>query len=478
MSRRLAFLTALGLGSAALAADPITLQTLTPTSGTGAELLLDGNPATGWSPEGDPAEEGVLLRFEKPVSLDGVVLRTCTGTPELTASLYLNGAEEASASSQKIGAEEKALKFNKRELRSIFVRVRLASGAKACLGEIVLLQGGKPQPVKAPRMVSGRVEASSVLTPADAYHPGFLFDSRLDFGWAEGSKGPGTGESFTLTLDAPVEITALELWNGYQRSDDHFQKNARAKKLAVSADGGAPVSLDVKDASGVQTLKLPAPMKGRVWKVSVEQVYPGKRYPDMVLSELRLVDAQGPLGVRTPDGDERKHALEAGLKGSPLAKVANQRWLGRCAPSDAEARSDRQLKLRTNNTFVFYDNSGDEASSMSEVLDGAWVVKNASGPWATVELFGRRHRSETNWDPYADTATKDTVRIAGGKLEVARVADLGRQEFEKLVAEWSKGTQSAKVECVGKEGNSYEDLVKSNAFVVRGTAVTDLFASE
>jgi hypothetical protein len=475
MSRRLAFLTALGLGGAALAADPLTLQTLTPTSGSGAELLLDGDPSTGWLPEGDPAEEGVLLRFEKPVSLDGVALRTCKGAPELTAALYLNGASDNSE--QKLGAEEKVLSFGKRELRSLFIRVQSASAGKACLGEVKLLQGGKALAVKAPRTVAGRIEASSVLAPADAYHPGFLFDGRLDFGWAEGSKGPGTGESFTLTLDAPVELTALELWNGYQRSNDHFQKNARAKTLAVSVDGGAPVSLDLKDASGVQTLKLPAPMKGRVWKLAVEQVYPGKRYPDMVLSELRLVDAQGPVGVRTPDGEERKRALEAGLAGSPLGKVANQRWLGRCTEQDM-GESNRQLKLRGNNTFVFYDDTGDEESRVSEVLDGAWVVKSASGPWASVELFGRRHRSETNWDPYADTTTKDSVRIAGGKLEVARVADLGKKEFEKLVAEWSKGTQSAKVGCVGSEGNSYEDLVKADAFVVRGTAVTDLFARE
>ncbi|QRO02099.1 hypothetical protein JRI60_25355 [Archangium violaceum] len=475
MSRRLAFLATLGLGSAALAANPITLQTLTPTSGTGAELLLDGNPATGWSPEGDPSEEGVLLRFEKPVPLDGVVLRTCTGAPELEAALYLNGAE--AMSDEKVGAEEKTLKFARKELRSLFVRLHSTGDAKACLGEVKLLQGGKPLAVNAPRTVAGRLEASSVLSPADAYHPGFLFDGRLDFGWAEGSKGPGTGESFTLTLEAPVEVVALELWNGYQRSADHFQKNARAKTVALSVDGGAPVSLAVKDANGVQTLKLPAPMKGRVWKLAVEEVYPGKRYPDMVLSELRLVDAQGPLGVRTADAAERQRTLEAGLTGSPLEKVINHRWSGRCITNN-DINDPRRFKLRTNNTFVYYDNNAAEETSVSEVLDGAWVVKNASGPWASVELFGRRHRSETNWDPYADSTTKDTVRIAGGKLEVARVADLGRQEFEKLVAQWSKGTQADKVRCVGEQGNTYDDLVKADAFVVRGTAVTDLFSAE
>jgi hypothetical protein len=90
---------------------------------------------------------------------------------------------------------------------------------------------------------------------------------------------------------------------------------------------------------------------------------------------------------------------------------------------------------------------------VTEVLDGTWVVKGASGLWAAVELFGRRHKSETNWEPYADTAKKDMVRIVDGKLEVVRVTDLGQQGFAKLVAEWSKGTQSFKVSCVDQEGS-------------------------
>ena len=39
-----------------------------------------------------------------------------------------------------------------------------------------------------------------MLAPSDAYHPGYLFDGRLDFGWVEGVKGPGIGEPTVLTL--------------------------------------------------------------------------------------------------------------------------------------------------------------------------------------------------------------------------------------------------------------------------------------
>jgi hypothetical protein len=30
-----------------------------------------------------------------------------------------------------------------------------------------------------------------------------------------------------------------------------------------------------------------------------------------------------------------------------------------------------------------------------ETVEGAWVVKKVEAPWATVELFGRRHRFDT-----------------------------------------------------------------------------------
>ncbi len=233
MSPRLALLAAALLWSPALAAEPPpALQALTPTSGTGAELLLDGNPATGWRPGGSPAEEGVLLRLEHPTPLEGVSLRACAGAPAVKVAVYLDTAPHGELA---VTAEQDAaLKFERHPVRSVYLRLPEEAPAGTCLAEARLLQAGGPLALQAPRMVKGRIQASSVLAPADAYHPGYLFDGRPDFGWVEGAKGTGAGESLTLTLDAPLELVGLELWNGYQRSEDHFQKNARAKKLAVS----------------------------------------------------------------------------------------------------------------------------------------------------------------------------------------------------------------------------------------------------
>jgi hypothetical protein len=139
-------------------------------------------------------------------------------------------------------------------VRSFFLK--LEDSTPTCIAE-VSFAGEKPLVVRAPRRLDAVARASSVLTPADAYHPGYLFDGRLDFGWVEGVKGPGLGESMTLTFETPVSLAAAELWNGYQRSNEHFKKNARAKKVTLTVDGAPPFDFEVKDAQGPQKLSLP-----------------------------------------------------------------------------------------------------------------------------------------------------------------------------------------------------------------------------
>ncbi len=463
------------LGTAASAAQPVHLQALTPTSGAGAEQLLDGDAATGWRLAGDSADEGVLLRLERPVSLDGLSVRACPGAERVKLQVDVDTASQGHV--EATAAQDGVLKFQaSQEVRSLFLRLQEPTPAKVCLGEVRLLQGGQPLDVKPPRTLKGTVKASSVLMPAEAYHPSYLFDGRPDFGWVEGAKGTGQGESITLTLEAPAEVVALELWNGYQRSEDHFRKNARAGRLALSVDGGAPVSLAVKDASGPQTLKLPAPVKGTTFTLTVEKALAGKKYPDLVLSELRLVDKQGPLTVRTPDLEERTQALAAKVASTPLTDVVDRSWSNRCEPLGAD--SSRRLRLRTNHTFVIYENATQGDNAIEDVADGTWVMQKSGNPWTTVEVFGRRHRSEVSWEPYSSDVPKDTTRIIGGKLEIARVRDLSLAEFQKTISGWKSG-DNAIAGCVdapeGQEGRAtYKDLVKQGAIIVRGTALSDI----
>ena len=462
-------------------AEPLCLQSLVPTSGGKADVLLDGDLETGWSPSGDPGGEGVLLRFEQPEPIDRVQVLLCSGSGAFELVPYVNGT---SLSAQRKGREgeeyEIALSGQNKKIRSLFLRISSAKGVP-CLAEVRFHRGREVLPVKPPRTVSGRVEASSTLKPIDAYHVAYLFDGRTDFGWVEGAKGLGKGESVTLELDEPVEVVALELWNGYQRSRDHFRKNARATRLGLRIDGGDAIPLKVADRMGPQKLKLPKAVKGKTFQLTIEAARRGKRYPDLVMSELRLWDARGPLTVETPDMAERQQALMEQVAGTPLSDVVDRQWVCRCG----DMRLTR-LKLRTNHTFVWYQDveSEDEVEtrSQSEVFDGAWVVGKPKPPSAAIKLFGRRHRTSSVFNPYAGNRVRDSVRIGGGNVSVTRLADIDAQEFAELVRRWARGPAADRVDCLdlsarGME-STYEALKGRDAIVLQGKAMTDLMVHD
>ncbi len=446
------------LAAAVLSQAPLTLQALVPTSGANAESLLDGKPASGWKPEGDSEGEGVLFRFEGEAPVTKVNVEGC-GPGRLTLTPFINGSEYSQVSFDK---KTTVASISSKKVRSVFLRIDDA-GTTACIGEVSFLgDKDKPLEVRAPRGLNATAKASSVLAPADAYHPGYLFDGRLDFGWVEGVKGPGIGESMALTFTAPITITAIELWNGYQRSDDHFKKNARAKKITVTVDGTEPIELAVKDAQGPQKLTLPKPATTRSLTLTIKEAYPGTKYDDLVLSELRVWDAEGPRAIVTNDLLERAKAMKTEIDGGPLKGFVDKTLRSVCQVSGYEL----EAKFRTNHSFVVYRSADEETGAVKEVLDGTWILKDGK----TVELFGRSHRNEMSFDPYADADGKETTSIIGGALKVTRVGDLKKADYDALVTKFTTGPLKWSFDC--DKVKKFDALAAAGAYVVEGRAVT------
>jgi len=404
-------------------------------------------------------------------------VQLCPGSGQFNLVPYVNGTSRTARAK---GADKEEFEIplgaKAQKVRSVFLRVSAPQGVP-CIDAVEFFRGGAKIDVAPPRAVAGAVEASSTLTPIDAYHQAYLFDGRTDFGWVEGAKGLGQGESVTIRLEEPIELHALELWNGYQRSKDHFRKNARATVLDVKVDEAAPVRLRVKDVMGPQKLKLPKPVQAKTIQLTIVQARRGTQYPDLVLSELRLWDATGPLSVVTEDMAERKAALDEQINDTPLAEVVDRQWSCACC----EMRSTR-LKLRTNHTFVWYldaEQAGEEETrSKSEVFDGAWVMGKSKAPSAVVKLFGRRHRTSSVFNPYAGNKVRDTVRIGGGNLNVTRLADIDGAQFAKVVQAWLRGPARDKVNCLDLSADgleaTFQSLVEKKAVLIQGKAITDL----
>lgn len=478
----------LGLAAAALAEPPRHLEALTPTSGSTAEALLDHDPSSTWRPVGDTRGEGVLLRLAVAQPIEAVELTPCPGQAVPALSVFIDGTWSRDVAG---GGSTPALASLREEgseapmsaVRSVFLRLDMHP---ACLAEVRLLgPGNQDLGVLAPRRVPGKISASSVLSPADAYHPAFLFDQRTDFGWVEGAKGTGAGQSITLTLDTPATLTGLELWNGYQRSKDHFTKNARISRLRVEAPGHPPFVLPLKDTMGAQVVTFPQPLTTQTLKLVVEGAQAGTKFPDLVISELRLRDPSGSFGVDTPDLAQRQAALLAEVAGRPLAAVVDTRLARVCTVSAGGAVwSDSTFKLRSNHSFALYDQTASDLdnSSVTEVFDGAWVVVKQDKVWSEIQLYGRRHVIASRWQPYTGTSEESTTRVSGGILKVARVSDLGADAFASLLTTWAKaGVSPGVTDCEAladfakNKATLYPALTARGAVVVEGKALTQVF---
>ena len=486
----------------------IRLQALQATSGDRVESLLDGEAATGWQAPGDPRLEGVLFRFEAPTEVSSVKVTACDNSPAFGLIPFVNSVRgrlrQVKGPTWIVPAGKKSI-----SLRSLFLRFAYAKPG-ACIGEVVFYSGDHKLDVLPPRRVRASVKVSSTLKPEAAYHKSYLFDQSVDYGWVEGAAGLGKGEKIVIEFQQPHEISGIQIYNGYQRSRDHFYKNARVGKLKISADGHKAQVFSVPDMMGPSMIGWKSGGKIKNLVLQIEGARPGTKYKDLVISELRFMDEDGFFSIETGDDQGLSEGLTKELKGKPLSTLLDRSLESYCRLSSMSVNmaedvklSDfgfRKLKFRSNYRFVYYSQIavGDEANIVSESIEGIWVpdLKKTKGPWSKVRLYARGQHIGQDIDESYEVITKNTrTRIIGGSLQVASVKALGRRRFLELVRKWDKSPASFKVQCgtnrmsyfsnsVVKKKNRendkifrkfYNDLVKKKAVVVQGRAITDLF---
>lgn len=165
-----------------------------------------------------------------------------------------------------------------------------------------------PQPGKAPqptlldqaverRLFSDTFESSSFLWNdwnrfQENYHPNYVGDDDPKTGWVEGADGSGAGQWLRIAV-TPLEQTTkvrLRIRNGYQKSGPLFAANARAKAVVVKLlPSGQELSATLTDKQGWQELTLAqSPALLREIELRVDSVYEGKKYADLVISDVQV----------------------------------------------------------------------------------------------------------------------------------------------------------------------------------------------
>ena len=124
------------------------------------------------------------------------------------------------------------------------------------------------------------------------YGPENLFDDDTDTAWVEGVPGQGIGQWIVVAFDRLRLVKSIEVTNGYAKDHLVFQKNSRVKDIKVEFSGrDEPQYFKLKDSETPQPVPLPddAPLKVYWVKFTIESVYPGTKWEDTAISELRIV---------------------------------------------------------------------------------------------------------------------------------------------------------------------------------------------
>ncbi|HTB21461.1 MAG TPA: hypothetical protein VK914_02010 [bacterium] len=415
----------MGLSAGLIAGSSTRVMGISATSSKDPNLDLTGLLTGGgkaWQPglKGYGAEEGVTVLFEDTVSVDQIQLQG-EGDLEVAAN---GGAldKHGMVFSTPSGAFD---------LRSLFVHVSSRPHGPVKLSRILLFLKGDPVEIQTPTLLSATVEADGVLSPAIAYGPFHLFDSKPDFGLALDGKRIDPSKPvrlFDLTLARAIPLKGFFIWNGYQRSAAHYYANARPKKLRISS-GDREVDFSLKDTLGPQWLALPGDW-GPITHLTfvTTQITPGDSYQDLVVSEVKLVD-----------GDNRIVQLQVPgpivTNAGDLAPYIDRALVSRF---DVHGSEFGVLKFRSDGTFSAFKeglaNGQGESQDVPvrKIWEGNW---QPAGP-GKIKIFGRAYDSfvDFNQGPYGSGSESEDMSIFRATLSIRALKDLDSAAKERLFA--------------------------------------------
>jgi len=466
-----------------LAADSARVIAATATSSSpGAAsvvCLLNAGCTGSWSPGSldSGSNEGLYVQFETTVDADTIELITTLRDAARNFSVSVNGSLVSGSPKTRPTEDNQYIvryAVPTGHIKSLYFRLGVLKGGWKgfALSAVRFYEKGSRVDLKLPVLVPASVTATSILEPKVAYQPANLFDSRYDFAWStNGQTTSGKGESIEVKFDQPQDLSGVIIWNGYQRSEEHFKSNGRVARMTATA-GPISNSFTLDDKMGSQQVTFPQPMKdASSVKLTIDYIKAGTKYRDVLISELRFVDGHGQVLISQVKGIVPEASPKtAELTDRSLSSVACALAVGE---ADPEAVFQRTLRLRRDGSFVIYSNDfiyeDRRTKNSDQVLEGNWELRGSE-----VRIFGKRYADTVVTADYSLAAQKIPPSIFQSDLKIARFHDLMRDEKEQLA--------SLVVSRIGRDvkGNGNDALTVygvGDAVLARGMGKKELVAN-
>ncbi len=138
------------------------------------------------------------------------------------------------------------------------------------------------------------IEVSSQLSSqaGNDYSALNLIDGDTETAWVEGIEGYGYGETICVSIPGDLTTTGFAARNGYCKSEDLWQENARIRKFLVSLNGSPFIVAEFEDSMELQTIEFPEIRSFNsddILSFEIIEIYPGTVFQDAAVSELFLV---------------------------------------------------------------------------------------------------------------------------------------------------------------------------------------------
>lgn len=131
---------------------------------------------------------------------------------------------------------------------------------------------------------------SSTLAPQGrySYEVARMMDGRESTAWVEGKRGQGIGEWIVVEFDKPQQAMQIDISNGLGKNKDIYSKNSRVKEIEVRFSNGQTRRFMLADKAREQRLGLGGSPQTMWVQIKILSVYPGWKYQDTAISELRV----------------------------------------------------------------------------------------------------------------------------------------------------------------------------------------------
>jgi len=364
----------------------------------------------------------VMLSFEleAPVKLSGLRVHACPepkwgATPSVSLLAPSGDALEVKASETD---DENVYEYTLASPAPVGELQLTVDDADECIARLELLgPAGQPVPTRVVKPVAAT--ASSPRTLGPGYEESRLFDG--DPGTAWSTKGDGKGAELTVTLSEPHALSSLQIWPGYHRSDELWKQNAMPSKVSVSVNGGPAMSFTLPEKMEVEPptrLVLPAKVTAKTVTLRIDEVRPGTKYKDTLISELRFYDGDQPfVPDPTPAYVAARKALRAKLAPAGLEGIVDGRFVSDDNVWHVAFLADGRFFLRR----AYTKDTGADVATMSH------EVKKVGKGQVELRVYGSvLHVPVANGQPDWDKKTEKTFNgrlvvtpAAGGRITLA-----------------------------------------------------------